>query len=117
MSDWLIAVGAILASIAGSVASVSTIIKPLKEKVDDIVAKEVEKEREEQRMKNLEGWTGSQQEDLDDFNKGLVILAGAVEALLDHAIEKQEGNGKCHRAQEEVEGFLRDKTLSKKSRH
>lgn len=116
MSDLWVVLCAGLTSVAGSVTAISVIIKPLKGKVDDIVAKEIEKEKEEQRMKTLEGWTGSQQEDLDDFNEGLVILAGAVEALLDHAIEKQEGNGKCHKAQEEVEGFLRDKALSKKSR-
>lgn len=83
--------------------------------MDDIVARELEKEKEEQRMKSLEGWTGNQQNDLDNLNEGVVILASAVGALLDHAIVKQEGNGKCHKAQEEVEDFLREKALSKKS--
>lgn len=115
MSDLWVVLSAALTSVAGSVTAISVIIKPLKGKVDDIVAKEIEKEKEEQRMKNLEGWTESQQDDLDEFNEGLVILASAVGALLDHVIVKQEGNGKCHDAQEEVDNFLREKALSKKS--
>lgn len=117
MSDIFMSVGTVLSSIAGSVSAISVVIKPLKGKVDDIVAREIEKEKEKQRMESLEGWTGNQQNDLDNLNEGVVILASAVEALLDHAIEKQEGNGKCHKAQEEVEGFLRDKALSKMSHH
>lgn len=115
MSDLWVILGAVLTSVAGSVTAISVIIKPLKGKVDDIVAKEIEKEKEEQRMKSLEGWTGNQQNDLDNLNEGVVILAGAVEALLDHTIVKQGGNGKCTKAQEEVGDFLREKALSKKS--
>ncbi len=115
MPEWLSTAATILGSVAGSLTAVSVVIKPLKGKVDNIVAQELEKQKEEQRIQALEGWTGSQQEDLEDFNKGLVTLAGAVDALLDHAIVKQGGNGKCHKAQEEVESFLREKSLAKKS--
>lgn len=105
----------VLTSVGSAVAAMTNILKPIKKQMDDIVEKELEKEKEEQRMQKLEGWTGNQQEDLEFFNEGLVILASAVEALLDHAIEKQNGNGKCHKAQEEVDAFLREKSLAKKS--
>lgn len=111
----MVILGAGLTSLAGFMTSFSIAIKPLRTKVDDIIEKEIAKEKEEQRILSLEGWTGNQQDDIDDFNEGLVLLASAVGALLDHAIVKQNGNGKCHKAQEEVAEYLRDKALSKKS--
>ncbi len=115
MSEFLTVVLVILTSVGSAVAAVSNIIKPMKKQIDDIVAKEIEKEKEEQRMKSLEGWTESQQEDLEAFNEGLIIVAGAVAALLDHVIEKQNGNGKCHQSREDLQSFLRKKALGKKS--
>ncbi len=112
-SVWDITQGAVnfIVFLAGGIYAVEKLSVPIK-KLMKIGQKN---QSEEQRLQSLEGWTGNQQNDLDNLNEGVVILAGAVEALLDHAIQKQEGNGKCHKAQEEVEVYLKEKALSKKS--
>ncbi|MFI3254517.1 MAG: hypothetical protein R3Y63_09310 [Eubacteriales bacterium] len=110
---WDITQGAVnfVVFLAGGIYAVEKLSVPIK-KLMNIGKKN---QTEEQRLQSLEGWTGNQQNDLDYLNEGVVILAGAVEALLDHAIVKQEGNGKCHKAQEEVGKYLKEKALSKKS--
>lgn len=110
---WDITQGAVnfVVFVAGGIYAVEKLSVPVKKLMN--VGKK--NQTEEQRLQSLEGWTGNQQNDIDNLNEGVVILAGAVEALLDHAIVKQEGNGKCHKAQEEVEEYLKEKALSKKS--
>jgi len=63
----------------------------------------------EERITKLESWTSSQQSDMEDINKKLMLVFEGTLALLDHAIITQNGNGKCHDAQAAMEKYMRDK--------
>ncbi|MFI3254465.1 MAG: hypothetical protein R3Y63_09050 [Eubacteriales bacterium] len=111
---WLITQGLVnfIVFLAGGIYAVEKLSVPFK-KLMNLGKKS---QTEEQRLQGLEGWTGNQQDDIDLLNEGFVTMARAVEAILDHIIVKQEGNGKCHAAQKEVDDFLKKKSLAKKSK-
>lgn len=111
---WLITQGLVnfIVFLAGGIYAIEKLSVPVK-KLMNLGKKS---QTEENRIQKIEGWTGNQQDDLDLLNEGFVILARAQAAILDHIIVKQEGNGKCHAAQKEVDDFLKKKSLAKKSR-
>lgn len=89
--------------------------KEFSEMRDEWLKEAMEKRDLEEKLKKLDRWTGNQQDDIEDHNEGLVILARTQAAILDHIIVKQEGNGKCHAAQKEVDEYLKKKSMAKKS--
>lgn len=89
--------------------------KEFNEMKEEWLKEALEKKALQGKLNKLDSWTGNQQADIDKLNEGVVLLAVSVNALIDHAIEKQEGNGKCHDAQKELDKYLRDKALNKKS--
>ncbi|MFI3253532.1 MAG: hypothetical protein R3Y63_04220 [Eubacteriales bacterium] len=110
---WLITQGLVnfIVFLAGGIYAVEKLSVPFKK----LMNMGKKSETEEQRIKKIEGWTGNQQDDIDLLNEGFVILARGQEAILDHIIVKQEGNGKCHAAQREIDDYLKKKSLAKKS--
>lgn len=105
----------VLVAVKKGLDMVMGIINPIQEWQEKEIIKRLEEESEKQQLERLRAWTVRQQDDLGELNRGLIIVASAVEALIDHAIVKQEGNGKCHRAQQRVEAFLEEKALQMKS--
>lgn len=105
----------VMVSIKKGLDMIMGIVNPIQEWQEKEIAKRLEEESEKQQLEKLKAWTERQQNDLQELNRGLIIVAGAVDALIDHAIVKQEGNGKCHKARDEVESFLKEKALQMKS--
>ncbi len=104
LANLLITLGAVL-------GAVGVMVKPLKTQMDGIVKRELQNQENENRIQKIEKWTQNQQNDIDELNRGVVTSLQADYALLDHAIEKQGGNGKCHKARDSVELYLKQKSL------
>jgi hypothetical protein len=101
MELWQLVTGLIITA-AAIVTAMKTLTAPIKKKLDELTATE-------KRVQKLESWTEKQQNDLLDMSTKLTLTFDAALALLDHAIVMQNGNGKCHEAQENMEAFMRTK--------
>ena len=92
-------VTSIVITLAGVFTAVKTLTKPIKDKLDELTS--IEK-----RTAKLESWTEKQQIDLQDVSEKLSLTFNATLALLNHAIVMQNGNGKCHAAQDAMEKYI-----------
>jgi hypothetical protein len=101
METWQFISG-LLISVGAVIGAVKVIISPVKKRLDKIVSNE-------ERVGKLESWTEKQQNDLEDVSRKLALVFNASLALLDHAIIKQDGNGKCHDAQAAMNDYMQAK--------
>jgi predicted ATPase with chaperone activity len=101
METWQLITGLIIT--AGAViGAMKVIVAPIKKRLDKIVSNE-------ERVSKLESWTEKQQSDLEDVSQRVALVFNASLALLDHAIIKQDGNGKCHDAQKAMNNYIQEK--------
>jgi hypothetical protein len=101
MQTWQLIAG-FLITLASVITALKVIIAPIKKRLDKIVSNE-------ERVGKLESWTEKQQNDLEDVSCKLALVFDASLALLDHAIIKQDGNGKCHDAQTAMNDYIQAK--------
>jgi hypothetical protein len=66
-------------------------------------------------LKKVISWTDSQQKDIDVSAEEREILFEATRAILDWVIREQNGNGPCHAAMDEMDGFLSRRAHEKRS--
>lgn len=106
MPDWLSTVLTVLASTASSFAAVSTIVKPLKDKLQEARDEGAEEEQDKNEKKNQYGWTASQQGDIDELAVGNMTSISSLLIVVNTLIE--EGPEKTKAEYREIRKVLLD---------